>query len=215
MPQTIPATSDLAAQLVERARAMIPALRARAASCETERKVYDDTIRDFQDAGFFKILQPKRYGGYELDPQVFYAVQMTVAEGCMSSAWVLGVVAIHNWQLALFDDRAAQLDLIDAYPNIERRALFHIPRRNQARERPPLMPIDGAEIAVLIGPFIPDAHAILFEIADIGIAGEEPQQLVDNRAQMQLLGCHQREPVFERIARLKAEIGERASARAI
>jgi 3-hydroxy-9,10-secoandrosta-1,3,5(10)-triene-9,17-dione monooxygenase len=26
----------------------------------------------------------------------------------MSAAWVLGVVAIHNWQMALFDDRAAQ-----------------------------------------------------------------------------------------------------------
>jgi 3-hydroxy-9,10-secoandrosta-1,3,5(10)-triene-9,17-dione monooxygenase len=26
----------------------------------------------------------------------------------MSSAWVLGVVAVHNWQLALFDDQAAQ-----------------------------------------------------------------------------------------------------------
>lgn len=108
MPQTIPASSDLAAELVERARAMIPALRDRAAWCERECKVHDDTIRDFQDAGFFKILQPKRYGGYELDPQVFYAVQMTVAEGCMSSAWVLGVVAVHNWQLALFDAQAQE-----------------------------------------------------------------------------------------------------------
>jgi alkylation response protein AidB-like acyl-CoA dehydrogenase len=51
----------------------------------------DETIHDFQDAGFFKILQPCRYGGYEMDPQTFYAVQMKVAEGCMSSAWVLGV----------------------------------------------------------------------------------------------------------------------------
>jgi 3-hydroxy-9,10-secoandrosta-1,3,5(10)-triene-9,17-dione monooxygenase len=65
-----------------------------------------ETIRDFQEAGFFKILQPKRYGGYEMDPQTFYAVQMKVAEGCMSSAWVLGVVAVHNWQLALFDAKA-------------------------------------------------------------------------------------------------------------
>lgn len=44
------------------------------------------TIADFQAAGFFKILQPRRYGGYEMDPEVFYEVQMKVAEGCMSSA---------------------------------------------------------------------------------------------------------------------------------
>ncbi|HAN27674.1 MAG TPA: flavin-dependent monooxygenase, partial [Haliea salexigens] len=35
-------------------------------------------------------------------------VQMPLAEGGMSTAWVLGVVAIHNWQLALFDERAQQ-----------------------------------------------------------------------------------------------------------
>ena len=53
------------------------------------------------DAGFFKILQPARWGGLELDPMDFFDVQMTVAEGCMSTAWVLGVVACHNWRLAL------------------------------------------------------------------------------------------------------------------
>lgn len=101
-PLDIPAPEDL----VARAAAMIPALRARAAQGERECKVPAQTIRDFQDAGFFQILQPKRYGGYEMDPQAFYAVQMKLAEGCMSSAWVLGVVAVHNWQLALFDPRA-------------------------------------------------------------------------------------------------------------
>jgi 3-hydroxy-9,10-secoandrosta-1,3,5(10)-triene-9,17-dione monooxygenase len=99
-------TSSLSVELVERAEAMLPALRERAMQCEEECKVHDDTIRDFQEAGFFKILQPKRWGGYEMDPETFYAVQMKVAEGCMSSAWVLGVVAVHNWQLALFDAQA-------------------------------------------------------------------------------------------------------------
>ena len=97
-----------AADLVARAAAMIPTLRARGDECEAGNKVPDATIADFQDAGFFKILQPKRYGGYEMDPEAFYDVQMKVAEGCMSSAWVLGVVAVHNWQLALFDPKAQE-----------------------------------------------------------------------------------------------------------
>lgn len=96
------------AALVARAAAMVPTLRERAAQGERECRVPQATIRDFQDAGFFKMLQPKRYGGYEMDPQAFYAVQMKVAEGCMSSAWVLGVIAVHNWQLALFDPRAQE-----------------------------------------------------------------------------------------------------------
>jgi 3-hydroxy-9,10-secoandrosta-1,3,5(10)-triene-9,17-dione monooxygenase len=96
------------ADLVARAEALIPALRERAAHGDRDCRLPDDTIRDFQGAGFFKILQPRRYGGYEMDPQAFYAVQMKVAEGCMSSAWVLGVVAVHNWQLALFDPQAQE-----------------------------------------------------------------------------------------------------------
>ncbi len=93
-------------QLVARAAEMFPRLRDRAATCEADNKVADATIAEFQEAGFFKILQPRRFGGYEMDVETFYDVQMKVAEGCMSSAWVLGVVAVHNWQLALFAPEA-------------------------------------------------------------------------------------------------------------
>ena len=99
--------AELSAKLQQAAVDLIPVLRERANKCESNRQVPEETIKDFADAGFFRILQPKKWGGYELEPQVFYNVQMSVAEGCMSSAWCLGVIAIHNWQLALFDDRAA------------------------------------------------------------------------------------------------------------
>jgi 3-hydroxy-9,10-secoandrosta-1,3,5(10)-triene-9,17-dione monooxygenase len=94
------------ADLVAQARAMVPALKERAGQAERDCKVPDQTVREFQEAGFFKVLQPRRYGGYELDPEVFYEIQMTLAEGCMSSAWIYGVIAVHNWQLGLFDPRA-------------------------------------------------------------------------------------------------------------
>ena len=101
-------TSELAQTLLQRAADLQPALRERSAKAAELRRIPDETIADFQAAGFFKMLQPEQWGGYALDPQVFYAVQMKIAEACMSSAWVLGVVAVHNWQLALFDDQAAQ-----------------------------------------------------------------------------------------------------------
>jgi 3-hydroxy-9,10-secoandrosta-1,3,5(10)-triene-9,17-dione monooxygenase len=100
--------SPRAQELIEKARAMGPVLRERSARCKAERKVPDETVADFHEAGFFKILQPEQWGGYAMDPQVFYAVGLEVARFCPSSAWVLGVIAVHNWQLAVFDDRAAQ-----------------------------------------------------------------------------------------------------------
>ncbi len=100
--------SPRAEQLLESARNLQPVLRERAAQCKVERNVPEATIADFQAAGFFKLLQAEQYGGYAMDPQVFYAVGLELAKACPSSAWVLGVVAVHNWQLALFDDQAAQ-----------------------------------------------------------------------------------------------------------
>ncbi|MEH6635998.1 MAG: acyl-CoA dehydrogenase family protein [Halioglobus sp.] len=100
--------SSRAQQLLAAARDMGPALRMRGAQCKAARRVPDETIADFHAAGFFKILQPEQWGGYAMDPQVFYSVGLEIARHCASSAWVLGVIAVHNWQLAVFDDQAAQ-----------------------------------------------------------------------------------------------------------
>lgn len=99
-------SSELSKSLLSQAREMIPTLAERAAAAEAQRSIPAETIADFKRSGFFRVIQPKRYGGYELDPQTFFDLQMTIAEGCMSSGWVYGVVAVHNWQLGLFDERA-------------------------------------------------------------------------------------------------------------
>lgn len=106
-------SEQLTKNLIAAARALVPQLRERAAECAKLGRLPDATIDDFQRAGFFRIMQPAKFGGYELNPQAFFAVQTILAEGCMSSAWVLGVVAIHNWQLGMFDVRAQQ-DVWDA-----------------------------------------------------------------------------------------------------
>src|SRR5262249_27509302 len=61
-----------------------------------------------QRAGFFRVLQPKRWGGYEMDLRTFYEVELALGEGDMSTAWIYGVSGVHPWFMALFDDRAAQ-----------------------------------------------------------------------------------------------------------
>lgn len=100
--------AQLGRGLVERAAAMIPMLRDREPQAIESRQVGADVVKAFADAGFFKVLQSKSYGGYELSPAVYCAIAKTLAEGCMGSAWVYGVIAVHNWQLALFDPQAAE-----------------------------------------------------------------------------------------------------------
>jgi 3-hydroxy-9,10-secoandrosta-1,3,5(10)-triene-9,17-dione monooxygenase len=88
--------------LLARARELLPKLASRVGDADRLRRVPDETVADFQQAGFFRMLQPSRWGGLEVDPGVFFDVQATIATACPSSAWVLGVIAVHNWQLALF-----------------------------------------------------------------------------------------------------------------
>ncbi len=103
-PESIPSPQSL----IERARAMVPVLRERAPAANEAACLPAETIQEMKEAGFFRVLQPKRYGGVEMDPQVFFEIQMTLAEGCMSTAWVYGVLGVHPFQLALFDPRAQE-----------------------------------------------------------------------------------------------------------
>jgi 3-hydroxy-9,10-secoandrosta-1,3,5(10)-triene-9,17-dione monooxygenase len=43
-----------------------------------------------------------------MDPSTFAEIQIALAQGDMSTGWVYGVVGVHNYQLAMFDNRAAQ-----------------------------------------------------------------------------------------------------------
>jgi 3-hydroxy-9,10-secoandrosta-1,3,5(10)-triene-9,17-dione monooxygenase len=95
-----------AEELIERARAMIPTLKARARQTTLDGNVPAETVAEMKEAGFFRILQPKRWGGYEMHPNVFFAVQKALAEGCMSTGWIYGVLGCHPYELALFHDQA-------------------------------------------------------------------------------------------------------------
>lgn len=88
--------------LIERARKLVPTLLERAEKAEELRRIPDETIQDLHDLGLFKAVQPKRYGGYGLNPAVIYEIQMELGRGCVSTAWVFGVLSVHTWQLALF-----------------------------------------------------------------------------------------------------------------
>jgi 3-hydroxy-9,10-secoandrosta-1,3,5(10)-triene-9,17-dione monooxygenase len=93
-------------EFLQRARAMQPLLLERSAEARELRRVPDETIAEFRAAGFFKMMQPARYGGYEMNPRHFYDVVFEIARACPSSGWVLSVVGVHSWQMGLLDDRA-------------------------------------------------------------------------------------------------------------
>ena len=95
-------------EYLERVRSLLPALSERARRTEELRRLPDETFADFQEQGLLRALQPKRYGGYELDPGVFYQAVTEVAAVCGSSGWIFGVLGAHNWHLAILPPQAQE-----------------------------------------------------------------------------------------------------------
>lgn len=87
---------------------LLPALRERAQETEDARVVPAETIKALEETGFFRLLQPARYGGLEADPLTFYRAVRMLASACGSTGWVASVVGVHPWQLALFPAAAQQ-----------------------------------------------------------------------------------------------------------
>lgn len=95
-------------ELVDRAQEIAQRLKERSNSATEAHNLSEQTVGELKEAGFFRILQPKRWNGYEMHPNTFYKVQIALAEECMSTAWVYGVIGVHPYHLALLDDRAQQ-----------------------------------------------------------------------------------------------------------
>ncbi len=89
-------------------RDLLPTLRDRADEAERLRVVPEASIKELEETGFFKLLQPKRFDGHEADPVTFYTAVRDIASACGSTGWVSSVVGVHPWQVALFADEAQQ-----------------------------------------------------------------------------------------------------------
>ncbi len=89
-------------------RDLLPNLRERADEAERLRVVPEANIKELEETGFFRLLQPRRFDGLEADPVDFYTAVRDIASACGSTGWVSSVVGVHPWQVALFSDEAQQ-----------------------------------------------------------------------------------------------------------
>lgn len=105
-----------AADVLARARALVPTLQQREAAALAARDVSAETIADFRSAGLLDLLKPRRFGGTEAAPIVFSETVGQLALGCASSAWVYAVLVEHSWLVASFPEQA-QIDMWGADPS--------------------------------------------------------------------------------------------------
>jgi 3-hydroxy-9,10-secoandrosta-1,3,5(10)-triene-9,17-dione monooxygenase len=89
-------------------RDLLPVLRERAQETEDRRVVPAESVKALAETGFFRLLQPARFGGFEADPLTFLSAVRLIASACGSTGWVASVVGVHPWQLALFPLQAQE-----------------------------------------------------------------------------------------------------------
>jgi len=94
------------AALVARAKALAPELARSTVQTEAVREVPAATIAAYRDAGFLRVLQPKKFGGLQGSFGTFSRIVEELARGCSSSAWVYAVLGEHQWVTACFPEQA-------------------------------------------------------------------------------------------------------------
>ncbi|MFL1382369.1 acyl-CoA dehydrogenase family protein [Nocardiopsis protaetiae] len=94
------------ADLAERIGAIAEAARGRARRTEETRRVPAATLAELTEAGFFRLVRPRAFGGYETDFDVLAGHVLTLAAACPSTAWACGLFAAHQWLVASFPEQA-------------------------------------------------------------------------------------------------------------
>ena len=94
--------------LVARAVTLAPRFAERVGEADRLRRVPDANVAELRQAGLFKVLQARRYGGHQASLRTHIDVVAEIARGCTSTAWCVGVIHAHSWLMGLFPEAAQQ-----------------------------------------------------------------------------------------------------------
>jgi 3-hydroxy-9,10-secoandrosta-1,3,5(10)-triene-9,17-dione monooxygenase len=98
-------------ELIAQAVALRPALRAAQAEHEALGGYSEAIHKQLLDAGFYRILHPRKYGGLELSLEDFVRVGVEISRGDPAVGWAFILGAGHAWHLASFFPEQAQAEL--------------------------------------------------------------------------------------------------------
>jgi len=93
-------------EILKRVASIAPQLARNAAACDQARRVIPESMRAMVDAGLFRISEPARVGGYEMNLRTLGHAVIAISQACAASGWVLMVMGAHHWCLGSFPETA-------------------------------------------------------------------------------------------------------------
>ena len=157
--------------LVGRATDLVPLIREHAQQGTEDRRVTPEVIQALQEAGFFRMLVPRRYGGLETNMRTLMEVVAEVARGDGSTGWALALLAIDTWFAALYPEQA-QDEVFGANPEAKLCGCFSAPTRSDR--------VEGGYIVSGRWPYASGSFAADWAILGMGMAvpeGGDPRAL--------------------------------------
>lgn len=111
-------------ELIERARALQPLLRKNTIENEKNRRTCDENIEAIREAGLFRLMVPKRLGGYEGSLRAHLEISAVLGEACGGTAWVVALTNVCAWFTGLFSEQA-QNEVFGANPDARVAGVFN------------------------------------------------------------------------------------------
>ena len=98
-------------ELVARAAGLREQLHAESDAAEERGGYSPEMHQAFVDAGFYRMLQPRMFGGYEMDLADYFRVIIEIGRGDPQTGWALCLAAGHAFQIGAFFSEPAQTEI--------------------------------------------------------------------------------------------------------
>jgi resorcinol 4-hydroxylase (FADH2) len=89
-------------ELIDRARAMAPEIRALAEETEKNRNVFPHIIDKIRAAELLRTCRPAEFGGFEYDGEVALKIALTISAACASTGWAVNGAVSNGRSIAHF-----------------------------------------------------------------------------------------------------------------
>ena len=74
-------------EFLQKVRAIVPNIRARAAEAEEVRQIPEESMEELMETGIFRLHTPLKYGGLQLGLTAHVEAMRLIGQGCISTAW--------------------------------------------------------------------------------------------------------------------------------
>jgi alkylation response protein AidB-like acyl-CoA dehydrogenase len=101
-------TQDVSPDPVALAAELRPLLARNAAQAERDRRLPQENVESLEAANLFKLMTPRRWGGYGAPLATSLSACAELAKGCASSSWVAMIINVCMWFASLLPDHGQE-----------------------------------------------------------------------------------------------------------